>query len=73
MRSWVSCATALGTAKVPFICFALWRVRRAIQRKPDLDPPHMLADAIRHSVFLAGFKVKPVNNPALEAIAPKQV
>jgi hypothetical protein len=53
--------------------FGLWRVRRAIQRKPDLDPPHMFADAIRHSVFVAGFKVKPVSNPALEAIAPKQV
>ena len=45
--------------------FALWRVLRAIQRKPDTDPPHMLWDSIRHSVFLAGFKVKPVKNPAL--------
>jgi hypothetical protein len=33
----------------------------------------MLWDSIRQSVFLAGFKVKPVTNPALEAIAPKQV
>jgi GT2 family glycosyltransferase len=45
--------------------FALWRVRRRIQRKPDLDPPHMLADALRHSVFGSGFRVTEVENPAM--------
>jgi N-acetylglucosaminyl-diphospho-decaprenol L-rhamnosyltransferase len=45
--------------------FALWRLRRWLQRKPDTDPPHMLADAVRHSVFLAGFAVTEVENPAL--------
>lgn len=34
--------------------FASWRVRRAIQRKPDPDPAHLLGDFIRHSVFLKG-------------------
>ena len=32
--------------------FAVWRVRRAIQRKPDNDPPNMLGDFLRHSVLL---------------------
>ncbi|HTL28834.1 MAG TPA: glycosyltransferase family 2 protein [Tepidisphaeraceae bacterium] len=34
--------------------FALWRVRRFIQRKQDTDPPKMLSDFIRNSVFLRG-------------------
>lgn len=38
------------------IGFALWRLRRWVQRKPDLDPPHYLADFLRHSVFAAGFR-----------------
>jgi GT2 family glycosyltransferase len=29
--------------------FSLWRVRRKIQRKPDVDPPELLADFVRHS------------------------
>jgi len=45
--------------------FALWRLRRRIQRKPDTDPPHMLADAFRNSVFMTGFKLRDVENPAL--------
>ena len=45
--------------------FALWRLRRRIQRKPDTDPPHMLADAFRNSVFMTGFKLRDVDNPAL--------
>ncbi|QJX00419.1 glycosyltransferase family 2 protein [Frigoriglobus tundricola] len=31
---------------------SLWRVRRAIFRKPDTDPPHSLTDHWRNSVFL---------------------
>ncbi len=51
--------------------FALWRVRRRLQRKPDGDPEHMLGDAFRHSVFRAGFAVDVVENPALrEAKGP---
>jgi len=56
--------TALADAAFLF-GFALWRMRRQIQRKPDTDPPHMLADAFRNSVFMTGFKVREVENPAL--------
>lgn len=45
--------------------FALWRLRRRLQRKPDPDPLHMLADSIRHSVFGAGFRLSEVENPAM--------
>ncbi len=37
--------------------FSLWRVRRAIQRKPDEDPPHLLRDFWANSVFLKGRQV----------------
>ena len=40
--------------------FALWRVRRWLQRKPDRDPPHLLWDSVRHSVFVTGFRRRPV-------------
>lgn len=54
--------TALADAT--FIAsFATWRLRRRLQRKPDADPPHMLADAIRHSVFRTGFAIKEVERP----------
>ncbi|MEO0948540.1 MAG: glycosyltransferase family 2 protein [Cyanobacteria bacterium J06641_5] len=33
------------------VAYALWRVRRVIQRKPDKDPPFMLADFFRNSVL----------------------
>jgi GT2 family glycosyltransferase len=46
--------------------FALWRARRWVQRKPDLDPPHMLGDFVRHSVFATGFRVTEVPNPAMQ-------
>jgi hypothetical protein len=49
--------------------FAAWRLRRLIQRKPDLDPPHKLMDSIRHSVFCTGFKLREVENPALQQAA----
>jgi N-acetylglucosaminyl-diphospho-decaprenol L-rhamnosyltransferase len=44
--------------------FTLWRIRRVIQRKVDRDPPGMLGDAVRESVFLKGFRVREVENPA---------
>lgn len=34
--------------------FALWRVRRAIQGKPDEDPPQLLNDFIANSALLKG-------------------
>ncbi len=30
--------------------FATWRVRRALQRRPDTDPPHALRDMLRHAL-----------------------
>ncbi len=37
------------------IGFALWRVRRKVQGKPDNDPPFYLQDFVRHSaIFHAG-------------------
>ena len=45
--------------------FTAWRVRRRLQLKPDTDPPYMLTDSIRHSVFFAGFSVPVVENPAM--------
>jgi len=43
---------------------ALWRLR-VLLGKPDFTPPHYLRDCIKHSVFLTGFKLKTVKNPAL--------
>jgi hypothetical protein len=51
------------------IGYALWRVRRFIQRKPDNDPPHFLRDFIRNSVFVTGFKMRPVENPAIKQLS----
>ncbi len=31
--------------------YSLWRVRRVLQQKPDTDPPKMLQDTFRNSVF----------------------
>ena len=45
--------------------YATWRLRRRLLRKPDTDPPNMLIDSIRHSVFCAGIRVPVVENPAL--------
>lgn len=39
------------------IAYFSWRVRRILQRKPDPDPPKLLRDFIRHSVFLKGFEI----------------
>ena len=48
---------------------AAWRLRRRIQRKPDVDPPSILGDSIRHSVFGAGFEVPVAENPATREAA----
>jgi hypothetical protein len=45
--------------------FALWRIRRRIQGKADRDPPQMLGDSFRNSVFMTGFELREVQNPAL--------
>jgi GT2 family glycosyltransferase len=59
---------ALYTALVQIafiIGYAIWRVRRRIQGKPDNDAPHTLSDSIRYSVFCAGPNLRIVENPAL--------
>jgi N-acetylglucosaminyl-diphospho-decaprenol L-rhamnosyltransferase len=43
-RIYALCADALWVAG-----FALWRLRRIVQRKPDTAPPHMLMDFLRFS------------------------
>ena len=68
LKNYGAVRTALADAA--FLAgFAAWRLRRRIQGKPDTDPPHMLWDSFRHSVFCTGFKVKPVPNPALRDTA----
>jgi GT2 family glycosyltransferase len=37
--------------------FAVWRLRRAIQRKPDPDPPHLLGDFLLNSVLVKGAEI----------------
>jgi N-acetylglucosaminyl-diphospho-decaprenol L-rhamnosyltransferase len=48
---------------------ALWRLR-VLFGKPDFTAPYYLRDCVRHSVFLTGFKLKNVQNPALPASSP---
>jgi GT2 family glycosyltransferase len=45
--------------------YAMYRLRRRLQGKPDTDAPDVLINSIRHSVFCAGPKVRVVENPAL--------
>jgi len=34
------------------LCFSIWQLRRALQRKPRVDPPHLLLDFARNSALL---------------------
>jgi GT2 family glycosyltransferase len=45
---------------------ALWQLRVSIG-KADSTPPYFLRDFIKHSVFLTGFNLRDVENPALAA------
>jgi GT2 family glycosyltransferase len=64
LKSYGKLYTALADAAY-IVGLSIFRLRRRLQRKPDLDPPHALADFIRHSVFCAGLELKTVKNPAL--------
>jgi GT2 family glycosyltransferase len=44
---------------------ALWRSRVFLTGKEDSSALNLLRDSIRHSVFVKGFKVERVKNPAL--------
>jgi GT2 family glycosyltransferase len=50
--------------------WAAWRLRQRVERRPDTDPPHMLRDLLRNSVFVAGFALREVENPALRDPPP---
>lgn len=54
-------AAAVDAALI--VGLALWKVR-VLFGKDDSSPPFFLRDTIRHSVFLTGFKLKRVPNPA---------
>jgi hypothetical protein len=41
------------------LSFGSWRLRRLIQRKPDLDPPKILSDFLQNSVLFQGFTINP--------------
>jgi len=43
---------------------SLWRLRVLLTGKEDTTAPHLLGDSIRHSVFVKGFKLQDVQNPA---------
>ncbi|MEG3957966.1 glycosyltransferase family 2 protein [Microcoleus sp. herbarium2] len=42
--------------------FAAWRVRRAVQGKPDQDPPNYLKDFLLNSVFFKGGEIEKLKN-----------
>jgi hypothetical protein len=46
---------------------ALRRARLLFTCKEDLIAPYLLRDTIRHSVFVSGFKLEAVKNPALQS------
>lgn len=75
-RFWLRSHGAFYTALVDaaFLTgFALWRLRRRIQGRPDRDPPQMLGDSFRNSVFCTGFRVREVENPAMrESVSATQ-
>jgi N-acetylglucosaminyl-diphospho-decaprenol L-rhamnosyltransferase len=52
--------------------YTIYRLRRRLQHKPDTDPPSMLLDSIRHSVFCTGFTLREVENPAMFYVTPTQ-
>ena len=51
-------AYALTADIMHMLGYSIWRLRRLIQRKPDLDPPNYLRDFFKNSVFIKGFSVK---------------
>ncbi len=63
-------ATLADLAAIIGLC--LWKLRLVVGRKPNPDPPHLLTDLIRHSVFRTGFQIQPVANPALSEEANRQ-
>lgn len=50
-------AYAILTEAAWIVGFVLWRVRRVIQQKPDLDPPNFLSDFWLNSVLVKGVEI----------------
>jgi GT2 family glycosyltransferase len=48
------------------IGLALWRMRLILTGKSDPASQYLLSDTLRHSVFVAGFKLRDVENPSLK-------
>jgi len=46
--------------------FSLWRFRRLLQAKPDIDSPYMLQDFICNSVFYKGFNLPVVEGSSIQ-------
>ena len=44
---------------------SLWRLRVLLTGKQDTTAPHLLGNSIRHSVFVKGFRLQDVQNPAV--------
>lgn len=42
---------AAATDATWIVSYLIWRMRRFLQRKPDFDPPHQLADFLTHSAL----------------------
>lgn len=50
------------------IGLSLWKLRVILAGKKDLSAPYLLLDSVKHSVFLTGFKLRNVENPALKTL-----
>ncbi len=48
---------SLGCDLAMLCGLAIWQTRCFVSRKPNNDPPRLLLDAFRHSVFLRGFSL----------------
>jgi hypothetical protein len=42
------------TDLVVLAAYGVWRVRRLLQRKPDVDPPYFARDLLRYGALLNG-------------------
>jgi N-acetylglucosaminyl-diphospho-decaprenol L-rhamnosyltransferase len=65
LKSYGAVYTAMADA-VWIIGRSIWHLRGALQGKENNDPPLLLWDFIRHSVWVKGFRKSPVRNPALD-------
>ncbi|MCA9259751.1 MAG: glycosyltransferase family 2 protein [Planctomycetales bacterium] len=58
---WYAAAADVAAA----LGLTLFRLRCWLTRKTNPDPPHLLGDLVAHSVLRTGFRLRPVENPAL--------